>query len=105
MIDASLRQRSAPRRPSKPKLRMHRMKALPVRRLSGILSLVADELRDRFGLTRLAIGGSSAPALLDHLFSGSALKMRDLDLIVIADRPVEEELLRRIGTSLHGEEL
>lgn len=81
------------------------MKALPVRRLSGILSLVADELRERFGLTRLAIGGSSAPALLDHLFSGSALKMRDLDLIVVAERPVEEELLRRIGTAVHGEEL
>lgn len=81
------------------------MKALPVRRLSGILSLVADALRDSFGMTRLAIGGSSAPALLDHLFSGNALKMRDLDLIVIGDRPVEEDILRRIGTAVHGEEL
>src|ERR1700741_4064261 len=101
----SLRQRSAPRRPLKLNLRMHRMKALPVRRLSGILSLVANELRDRFGLTRLAIGGSSAPALLDHLFSGSALRMRDLDLIVVADRPVEEELLRGIGAAVDGADL
>jgi len=81
------------------------MKALPVRRLSGILSLVASELRDRFGLTRLAIGGSSAPALLDHLFSGSALKMRDFDLILIADVPVEAELLRSIGTAVDGTDL
>ena len=81
------------------------MKALPVRRLSGILSFVANELRDSFGLTRLAIGGSSAPALLDHLFSGSALKMRDLDLIVVAERPVEEELLRSIGAAVDGPDL
>jgi hypothetical protein len=81
------------------------MKALPVRRLSGILSLVADELRNRYGLTRLAIGGSSAPALLDHLFSGSALKMRDFDLIVVAERTADEELLRSIGAALDGTDL
>ena len=83
---------------------MHRMKALPVRRLSGVLSHVAMELRDRFGLTRLAIGGSSAPALLDHLFNGSALRMRDFDLIVVADREVREEMLRDIGSALDGED-
>lgn len=82
---------------------MHRMKALPVRRLSGVLSLIASELRDRFGLTRLAVGGSSAPALLDHLFAGNALRMRDLDLIVVADRPVDKELVQNIGTALDGE--
>lgn len=81
------------------------MKALPVRRLSGVLSLVACELRVRFGLTRLAIGGSSAPALLDHLFDGTALKMRDLDLIVIADRQVDEELVRSIGAALDGPDM
>lgn len=81
------------------------MKALPVRRLSGVLSLVAGELRDRFGLTRLAIGGSSAPALLDHLFTGSALKMRDFDLIAVADRPVERQLVCEIGPALEGADL
>lgn len=84
---------------------MHRMKALPVRRLSGILSLVAAELRDRFGLTRLAIGGSSAPALLDHLFTGGALKMRDFDLIAVADGQVDEQLVRSIGSALDGPDL
>lgn len=84
---------------------MHRMKALPVRRLSGILSFVANELRDRFGLSRLAIGGASAPAVIDHLFAGSALRMRDFDLILIADRPVEEELARSIGQNLDTEDL
>ncbi|HJQ35581.1 MAG TPA: hypothetical protein VKB93_00435 [Thermoanaerobaculia bacterium] len=81
------------------------MKALPVRRLSGVLSLVAGELRDRFGLTRLAIGGSSAPALLDHLFTGSALRMRDFDLIALADRPVDQQLVCDIGQALEGDEL
>ena len=78
------------------------MKALPVRQLSAILETVAAKLRDEFGLTRLAIGGGSAPALLDHLFSGTALKMRDFDLVLVADRPVEEDLARRIGESLDG---
>jgi hypothetical protein len=78
------------------------MKALPVWRLSGVLSLVASELRDNFGLTKVAIGGSSAPALLDHLFTGSALRMRDFDLIVVADRLVDQDLVRAIGAALDG---
>jgi hypothetical protein len=81
---------------------MHRMKALPVRRLSSILSFVANELRDRFGLTRLYIGGASAPAMLDHLFAGNAQRMRDLDLILLAGRPVDEDLARSIGQALDG---
>lgn len=92
-------------RPSSRNLQMHKMKSLSVRQLSAILAAVATELRDRFGLTRLAIGGGSAPALLDHLFSGHALKMRDLDLILIADQPVEQELARRIGESLDSPEM
>lgn len=79
---------------------MHRMKALPVRQLSATVSLVAAELCDRFGLTKLSVGGGSAPALLDHIFSGTALRMRDFDLVLIADQPVEEELARRIGQAL-----
>lgn len=78
------------------------MKALPVRQLSAILETVAAKLREEFGLTRLSIGGGSAPALLDHLFSGTALKMRDFDLVLVANRPVEEELARAIGQSLDG---
>jgi len=84
---------------------MHKMKSLSVRQLSAILEKVATELRDRFGLTRLAIGGGSAPALLDHLFSGSALRMRDFDLVLIADRPVEESLAREIGEALDTPEM
>lgn len=84
---------------------MHKMKALPVRRLSAILELVANELRDRFGLTKLAIGGGSAPALLDHLFTGSALRMRDFDLVLAADRPVGQELARTIGMALDSPDM
>ena len=79
---------------------MHRMKALPVRRLSAIISTVDRELRETFGLTNLAIGGASAPALLDHLYSGNALRMRDFDLIAVADREVDEQLARSIGQAL-----
>lgn len=84
---------------------MHQMKALPVRRLSSILASVATALRERFGLTRLAIGGGSAPALLDHLFSGTALRMRDVDLILVADRPVDQDLAHRIGEAADAPEL
>lgn len=81
------------------------MKALPVRRLSGILSFVANELSRSFGLTRLAVGGASAPAMLDHLFTGSALRMRDFDLILVADRPVDQDLARSIGEAIDNPEL
>jgi len=84
---------------------VHKTKALPVRRLSSILSIVSAELRDRFGLTKLFIGGASAPALLDHLFSGSALRMRDFDLILAADRIVEQDLARSIGEAIDCPEL
>ena len=65
---------------STPPAAMHQMKALPVRRLSSILASVSAALRDRYGLTRLYVGGGSALAMLDHLFSGAALRMRDLDM-------------------------
>jgi hypothetical protein len=81
------------------------MKSLSVRQLSGILARVAAELRDRFGLTLLAIGGGSAPALLDHLFNGTALRMRDFDLVLIADAPVEENLARQIGEALDSHDM
>lgn len=84
---------------------MHKMKALPVRQLSSILEVVAAELRSAFGLTKLAVGGGSAPALLDHLFSGSALRMRDFDLVLVADRPVDKELAVRIGEALDSPDL
>lgn len=84
---------------------MHQTKALPIRRLSSILASVASELRDRYGLTRLYVGGGSAPALLDHLFAGAALRMRDFDMVAVADRPVEQELARRVGESLDSPEL
>ena len=84
---------------------MHKMKSLSVRQLSNILATVASELRERFGLTKLAIGGGSAPALLDHLFHGTALRMRDFDLVLVADRPVEQELARSIGEHLDSEDM
>lgn len=85
--------------------RMHRMKAMPVRQLSAILSAVSEELRTNFGLTKLAIGGGSAPALLDHLFAGTALRMRDFDLVLVADQPVERDLAQRIGQALDSEHM
>jgi len=62
---------------------MHDMKEVPIGRLAAILARVLPVLRNA-GLTDVAIGGSSAPALLDHLFAGRALQMRDFDLIVVA---------------------
>jgi hypothetical protein len=84
---------------------MHKTKSLSVRQLSNILATVATELRNRFRLTKLAIGGGSAPALLDHLFNGTALRMRDFDLVLIANQPVEESLARSIGEALDSEDM
>src|ERR1051325_3914011 len=84
------------RRPLRKSL-MHKTRNLPVRRLSSILSDVSAVLRDSFGFTKLYIGGASAPAFLDHLFSGNPLRMRDFEMILVADRVVDEELVRSIG--------
>jgi len=84
---------------------MHRMKALPVARLSSMVSTITNVLRDRFGLSQVWIGGGSAPALLDHLFGGNALRMRDLDLVMVAERPVDEALARQIGEAVHSPDL
>jgi len=84
---------------------LHQTKALPIRRLSSILASVATELRERHGLTRLYVGGGSASAVLDHLFAGQALRMRDFDMFLVADRPVERELALRIGEALDSAEL
>jgi hypothetical protein len=81
------------------------MKALPVRRLSAIITQVATTLHETFGLEKLYVGGGSAPALLDHIYSGTALRMRDLDLILVAGRTVDEQLARRIGASLDSPDL
>ena len=81
------------------------MKALPVARLSSIVSAITTVLRDRFGLNRVWIGGGSAPALLDHLFGGNALRMRDFDLVMVADRPVDETLARQIGEAVDSPDL
>jgi hypothetical protein len=84
---------------------LHQTKALPIRRLSSILASVAAELRDRYGLTRLYVGGGSAVALLDHLFAGAALRMRDFDMFLVADRPVDRELARGVGEALDSAEM
>ncbi|HYH78385.1 MAG TPA: hypothetical protein VEX86_01265 [Longimicrobium sp.] len=81
---------------------MHGMKPLSLPRLGEILAIVAAGVRRELGPCRLAIGGGSAPALLDHLYAGTPLCMRDLDLILVAGRPVEAELARRIGAALDG---
>ena len=81
------------------------MKALPVARLSSVVSAVTSVVRDRFGLNRVWIGGGSAPAILDHLFGGNALRMRDLDLVMVADRPVDETLARQIGEAVDSPEI
>ena len=81
------------------------MKALPVARLSSIVSAITSVVRDRFGFNRVWIGGGSAPALLDHLFGGNALRMRDFDLVMVAERPVDETLARQIGEAVDSPDL
>jgi hypothetical protein len=84
---------------------VHQTKALPIRRLSSILASVSSELRGRYGLTRLYVGGGSAVALLDHLFAGAAMRMRDFDMFLVADRPVDRELAQGVGEAVDSPEL
>ena len=93
------------RHPSGRSSTLHQTKALPIPRLSSILASVAAELRGRHGLTRLYVGGGSALGLLDHLFAGTALRMRDFDIFLIADRRVDEKLARSVGEALDSPEL
>lgn len=62
-------------------------------------------LRARFGLDKVYIVGGGARAILDHLYRGKALAMRDLDVFVPAGRVVEESFAEEVGRTLASKTL
>lgn len=69
--------------------------------LSDKLATLQTVLR-RFGITKIYIGGGSAPAVLDHFYFGKPLDMRDLDLFVIAGRKVSAEEALQIARAIEA---
>lgn len=74
-------------------------------KLNRTLSHFQKEIADRFGIKDVYIGGGSARAILDHIYFGKPLEMRDLDIFIVADRPVDFDYAKSIGSALGGEEL
>lgn len=69
---------------------------------SAALEAVRLGLKERFGISELFIGGGSARALLDAMYLGRALDMRDLDVFVIAGPEVNETKARAVGEELES---
>lgn len=72
---------------------------------SAVIGEVQQKLRSQFGISRIFIGGGSSRAFLDHLYYGSPLEMRDLDIFVVADRRVDRGFAEQIGKALESENL
>lgn len=56
--------------------------------LSCFLEPVQKAVYEKFGIRRIYLGGGSARAVLDHLFRGGPLNMRDLDVFMTMGRKV-----------------
>ncbi|NUM41768.1 MAG: hypothetical protein HUU45_09080, partial [Leptospiraceae bacterium] len=59
-------------------------------------------LAQHFGIKDIFVGGGSSRAILDHLYDGKPLEMRDLDIFVVAGREVTEDWARSIGQKLES---
>lgn len=72
------------------------------KQLSDWLKTLQTGLQEETGIDRIYIGGGAARAILDHLYFDRPLTMRDLDVFIVANRPVDEEFARRIGQKLES---
>ena len=72
--------------------------------LSEWLEVLQAGLNDLTGIDTIWVGGGSARAILDHLYFGKPLEMRDLDIFVVADQEVTEEFVEKIGSHIESEE-
>lgn len=68
--------------------------------LSRRVREVQEGLWKRYGIARVHIVGGGARAILDHLYAGKPLKMRDLDVFVPAGRKVDAAFVSEIGREL-----
>jgi nicotinate-nucleotide adenylyltransferase len=73
--------------------------------LNETLRYFQAKLNKEFGLESVYIGGGSSRAILDHIYFGKPLEMRDLDVFVVAGKEVVPEYARSIGMAAEGDEL
>lgn len=73
--------------------------------LSKWIETLQQGLYKEEGITHIYIGGGSARAILDHIYFEKSLKMRDLDIFVVADRQVDADFARNLGQKLESKEL
>jgi nicotinate-nucleotide adenylyltransferase len=73
--------------------------------ISNWLGEVQQGLSKRFGIERIYIGGGSARAILDFIYHGKPVEMRDFDVFAVADREVTKELGTQIGEALASKTL
>ena len=70
------------------------------RYVSQSLREVGAMMKEKYGIDRLYVGAGSARAILDTIYFGAPLKMRDLDVFAVADRPVDRAFAVQVGQSL-----
>lgn len=71
--------------------------------ISARLEILQKRLFEKFGIRHIYIGGGSSRAVLDEVFTGSVQRMRDLDVFIVADRPVTKEWAEEVGRALETE--
>jgi len=71
-------------------------------KLDQLISHIQKELKIQFGIEKIFIGGGSSRAILDHFYFNTPLKMRDLDIMVVANRLVDEDWAKTIGEKLES---
>lgn len=82
-----------------------RVASADFQKLNSTLSHFQQQIAERFGIKDVYIGGGSARAILDHIYFDKPLVMRDLDVFVVANRQVDFDYAKSIGSALGGEEL
>ena len=78
--------------------------ALTLRRLDAIVQEILAGLAD-FGYDHLLITAGSAVTILDACLHGEPLRMRDFDLVLLADREVTRRWADKLGRSLDSPHL
>lgn len=74
-------------------------------RISLKVAAVQAGLADQLGVRTVYLGGGSIMTILDHLYRGLPLEVRDLDVMAVVGRTVTPEMALELGHALEGGEL
>lgn len=73
-----------------------------LRNLDRTIERLQLALKDISGIEDLYICGGSAPAILDHIYRGVPLKMRDLDIVIIINDEVNGRDIQQFAYALEN---